>query len=475
MPTMLVVDDEQSICWGLTRLGESLGHRVIAASSAEQAFVESARCHPDVIILDVRLPGVDGLTAIARFQQQAAHVPIIIITAFGDLQIAVESIRRGAFDYIVKPFDVAKVKSAILRALACKSGQLESSAPFPESRVEGMVGRSPVMQEVYKQIALAASSDAAILLCGESGTGKELAARAIHRYSSRSNGPFIAVNVASLNSSQAESELFGHERGVLPEADFSRRGLLAQANEGTIFLDEVADIPQSTQVKLLRALEHGEVVPVGATSPISTDFRVISATCGDMSQHVAERAVRHDLLLRLCAFQIDLPPLRERSQDIAELASYFVGALAKPPGTPRVPITREALKELERRNWRGNVRELRNAIAYALIMARGRSIMPEHLPDEMPKIDAASQSAQIDEQVAMTIRGWAELNLDQSQPDGHLYDRLLDVVEPPLFEAAMKRHSGQCANAARTLGIHRTTLRKKLDAIENSQRRSAHD
>jgi two-component system nitrogen regulation response regulator GlnG len=318
------------------------------------------------------------------------------------------------------------------------------------------------MQEVYKQIALAASSEASVLLGGESGTGKELAARAIHRFSPRAGGPFVAVNVATLSPTLAESELFGHVRGAFTGAEPSRTGLLPQANGGTLFLDEVADIPLATQAKLLRALEYGEVLPVGASEPVHTDFRVISATHRDLAQRVAEDAFRHDLYFRLCAFAIHLPPLRERQQDIADLAEYFVTALAKPPSTPHVAITPAAHAELARRSWRGNVRELRNAIEHALIMARGRAMLPEHLPRQVAISPPGAVSADTETAVVAAVRRWAEQYVDKPELYGQLHERLIGVIEPPLFEVALDRHKGQFATAARVLGIHRTTLRKKL-------------
>jgi two-component system nitrogen regulation response regulator GlnG len=454
----LVVDDEQSICWGLARLGESLGHVVNVAASAEQALREAQVRQPDVIILDVRLPGMDGLTALERFHEQCGTVPIIVITAYGDLQTAVDAVRRGAFDYIAKPFNAEKIKRALAGALASKS---VDALPTPPIHVEGMVGRSPAMQEVYKQIALAAGSDAAVLLGGESGTGKELAARAIHRFSPRARGPFVAVNVAALSPTVAESELFGHVRGAFTGADTARSGLLLQADGGTLFLDEVADIPLATQAKLLRALEYGEVLPVGANEPLRSDFRVISATHRNLAERVEQGAFRHDLYFRLCAFAVRLPPLRERPQDIADLAEYFIAALSTSPVTPPVAITPETRGELERRPWYGNVRELRNAIEHALIMARGRAMLPEHLPNEFTFVSPGSRSTDADAAVVAAVSRWAEQNIDRPELQGLLHERLIGVIEPPLFEVALERHKGQFATAARALGIHRTTLRKK--------------
>jgi two-component system nitrogen regulation response regulator GlnG len=323
-----------------------------------------------------------------------------------------------------------------------------------------MVGRSPAMQSVYKQIAFAAAAEAPVLLCGESGTGKELAARAIHRYSARGAGPFVAVNVAALNAAIAESELFGHVRGAFTGAEEARSGLLAMADGGTLFLDEVADIPLPTQVKLLRALERGEMLPVGGNEPIRSNFRVISATHRNLLRQVDAGAFRHDLYFRLCAFQVELPPLRTRTDDIPELAHHFVRALSKST-RPGFGISTEALQELSTRPWRGNVRELRNAIDHALIVARGKVIVPDDLP-QSTSIATPVEGEDRDEGLVTAVRRWAEHIVDSKEQSGAIYDRLLEVVEPPLFAEAMKRNKAQFATAARALGIHRTTLRKKL-------------
>jgi two-component system nitrogen regulation response regulator GlnG len=403
---------------------------------------------------------MDGLAAIERFHDACGTVPIIVITAYGDLQTAVDAVRRGAFDYIAKPFDLTKMKSALVRALISEPGRAASTPPI---HVEGMVGRSPAIQEVYKRIALAAPSDAPVLLSGESGTGKELAARAIHRFSPRASGPFVAVNVASLSSTLAESELFGHVRGAFTGAEERRAGLLLQANGGTLFLDEVADIPPATQAKLLRALEYREVLPVGANEPMKTDFRVISATHRHLEDRVAAGLFRHDLYFRLCAFSIHLPPLRERPDDIADLAEYFTTELANPPGTPKVAITAEALLELQRRPWFGNIRELRNTIDHALIMARGRAIVPEHLPPPVKIAPDDGPRADVRANIVAAARKWAEENAEDAALHGQLYERLVRIVEPPLLDVALAKHKGQVATAARALGLHRTTLRKKLE------------
>jgi two-component system, NtrC family, nitrogen regulation response regulator GlnG len=475
MAHLLIVDDEQSICWGLSRLAENMGHTVVGAASAEQGL-DAARCQrPDVIVLDVRLPGMDGLSAMQHFREIAGQAPIIIITAFGQLNTAVEAVRNGAFDYLLKPFDLDVAQRAIERAL--QSLTCAATMPSPSTPEPGdpwIVGHSSVMQEVFKQIAIVAPSDACVHVHGESGSGKELAARAIHHYSRRCQGPFIAVNVASLNPSLAESELFGHTKGSFTGAEQSHKGLLEQADGGTIFLDEVADIPMSLQVKLLRVLEHGEMTPVGGDRVVQSDFRLISATHQNLSQRVADGLFRHDLYYRLITFEINIPPLRNRRDDVEELVAHFLDILAAKNGQSRCVLSAAALAELRRREWFGNVRELRNAVEHAMILARGGMIAPEHLPPPMLPMTAKDAGKKIPETIdpknrektmVALIREWTEQQFAQPDQAANVYDRFLQLTEPPLLQTAMERCGGQYLAAARCLGMHRTTLRKKLDEL----------
>jgi two-component system, NtrC family, nitrogen regulation response regulator GlnG len=457
MSHLLIIDDEPSICWGMTRLTESLGHSVTTAASAEQGLQASSTQPPDVIVLDVRLPGMSGIEAMRHFRHALGAVPIIIITAFGDLATAVEAVRNGAFEYLLKPFDLAAAQRVIERAVdSLNRPSVASASCLSKQGEESIVGHSAAIQEVFKRIAVVAPSDACVHLRGESGTGKELAARAIHRYSRRSAGPFVAVNVASLSPSLAESELFGHAQGAFTGADHPRKGLLENADGGTIFLDEVADIPSPLQVKLLRVLEHGEILPVGADRPVHSDFRLISATHQNLRENVAKGDFRHDLYYRLITFEIEIPPLRDRRDDIPELAAHFLGEM-------RPLISAEALAELQHREWHGNVRELRNAIEHAMILARGGIIASEHLPP--PLVPIGETEIAPAEAIVSLIRLWTELELDNPDGNEDLYDRFLKFVEPPLLQAAMEHCGGQCQSAARRLGLHRTTLRKKLDEL----------
>jgi two-component system nitrogen regulation response regulator GlnG len=317
---------------------------------------------------------------------------------------------------------------------------------------------------VFKKIALAANSDASVLLQGESGVGKELAAEAIHRHSARRQGPMVAVNVAALNPTLAEAELFGHVEGAFTGAAQNRTGLLLQANGGTLFLDEVADIPLPLQLTLLRVLDHGELLPVGADAPLRSRFRVISATRQNLRQKVEAGEFRHDLYFRLCTFEIDLPPLRERPEDISLLAHHFASKF----GNESAALAEETIAELQRRPWYGNVRELRNTIEHALVLARRGPVMPEHLPPPLPNLWQAGGEvpAMPEEELADALSRIARHLAADPDLAGTVYNRFLQQVEPPLLEAVMDSCGKRFAPAARVLGLHRTTLKKKLTQYE---------
>ncbi len=465
MPKLLVIDDEQSICWGIGRLGKEMGCEVTIAASAEQALALVEQLQPDVIVIDVRLPGIDGLTAMDQLRHHAGPVPILVMTAYGDMSTAVQAVRNGAFEYIVKPFELQRLRQALERALTPHPPTQRDPAVHP---VEGFVAQTPVMQEVFNKIALSAASDACVLLHGESGTGKELAAQAIHKFSRRAEGPFVVVNMASLSEALAESELFGHVRGAFTGAEQSRTGLLAQADGGTLFLDEVAEIPPPVQVKLLRALEQREVLPVGAETPVPADFRLVSATHQNLQNIVQTGEFRHDLFFRIAAFQIELPPLRDRRDDIVPLAEYFLRELADGNGEP-MRLTAETCAALRQRAWHGNVRELRNAMEHALIVSRGGAIETAHLPaaDASPNYGLSGGAEQIERRVAALLIEWTEARLADDSSHGRLYEELLALVEPPVLRRVLEANGGQVVASARVLGQHRTTLRKKLDEYDS--------
>lgn len=460
MSHVLIVDDEESICWALAKLVRSLGHRSTTAASAEEAFAISEADSADLVLLDVRLPGMDGLAAIDRLQISCPHARIVVMTAFGDLDTAVKAVRAGAFEYVVKPFAAEHIRQVISRGI--EATDCERAFPPREPRsstAKHLVGDTPEMRELFKQIALAAASDANIFIQGESGTGKELAARAIHENSRSSAAPFVAINAAALSPSLAESELFGHVAGSFTGADRTRRGLLAAANGGTLFLDEVAEIPISIQVKLLRVLEQHEVLPVGGETSVCTNFRVITATHQDLREMVRRGEFREDLFYRLWSYQIRMPSLSERRDDIESLALHFLGET----GQGRLGLSREAVESLRQRPWPGNVRELRNVIEHASVQARGGIIYPEHLPSVSTQAEVtAGQGSGDQRQFTSAARQRAKSLLADADHYGRIYKSLIGELEESVFDEALRQHHGEIAPAARALGIHRTTLAKRV-------------
>ncbi len=459
---LLVVDDEEAICWGLQKIGRELNCTVYVAPSAEDALNIAESETLDAIITDVCLPGISGLAAIASYRIRFPRIPIIVMTAYGDLKTAVEAVRQGAFEYLVKPFSAETVRNVLRRALDDANQNRVEIEPSGNAAVEGFVAESTIMQEAFNRIALAAASDASVLISGESGTGKELAAQAIHKFSSRASGPFVSVNLAALSPTLAESELFGHTKGAYTGADTSRTGLLVQADKGTLFLDEVADIPMPIQVKLLRALETHEVTPVGGSQPISTQFRIIAASHRDLNQMIQQSLFRHDLFYRLAGFQIELPPLRERLEDIEPLAKHFLDLLANHPQTSQ-RLSAAAIAEMKRRPWWGNVRELRNALQHAIIVARGSTIDATHLPPAIRQSASGTNDDGLASTIEQLLVAWTLQHLNESPECEDLYDRLLKLVEPAVFNKVMELNQNQYLTAAKVLGLHRTTLKKKLD------------
>lgn len=457
MKHILIVDDEEAVCWSLQRALGREGHSVSVAASAEQAFALLNRQRPDVLVLDVRLPGMDGLTALARIRRLAPDLPVVVVTAFGDLPTAVRAVEGGAFDYLTKPFDLQQALACVNRALQRRpAAEAAPEAPDTGGGPEEIVGRGPAMQNVFKRIALVAPRDACVLISGESGTGKELVARAIHRYSARRDRPFLPVHVAALNPNLVESELFGHTRGAFTGATQSRPGLLALADGGTVFLDELADIPLPVQIKLLRVLENNEVLPVGGTQPQPLNIRILSATHQDLNRAVAEGRFRHDLYFRLNVFQIALPALRDRPEDLEALAEHFLRRF-EPRALPLLPETVRFLQSLP---WFGNVRELRNALEHAAIVARGGPILPEHFPTFSVDLSHISPT----EQLATMVRIWLaeRVRANGPAPPGNLYAELLRCVEPALLDEVMRRVQGNRWAASQWLGLNRATVRKKL-------------
>jgi two-component system nitrogen regulation response regulator GlnG len=411
--------------------------------------------------MDIRMPGMSGLEALAKIQEDGRNISVVIMTAQATMKNAIEAMRQGAFDYITKPFDLDEVNILVKKAIDVRRLSLEVHALRAEVREKydgDLVGNTPVMREIYKTIGRVAESDATILVYGESGTGKELVARAIHYHSKRAGRPFMAVNSAAIPMELLESELFGHEKGAFTGAVVSKIGKFEAAAGGTIFLDEIGDMDLPLQGKLLRVLQEREFERVGGTEPIKTDVRVIAATHQDLDKAVHEKRFREDLYYRLNVIQIDIPPLRNRKDDIIPLVEYFMQKYQQNPGRVKM-LTPETLKILRAYDWPGNVRELENAIQRAVTLSQGDKIFPDSLPAQIFKpshgISLAFENF-LEEKLSDLVERMGGLET------GDMYSLVLKRVEKPLITLVMKKTEGNQARAAHLLGINRNTLRKKI-------------
>jgi two-component system response regulator AtoC len=451
MAKVLVVDDEESITWIFRKLVESLGHAFLSAATGEKG-VEAARDEqPELIFMDVKLPGMDGLTALEEIRRVAPRAKYVVMTAHGTLDTAVRAMKLGAVEYLAKPLDLDHARALIQGAIKGAGLSREVEALRKAGGLSGIVGKTGAMQEVFKKIAAVAGSDASVLLIGESGTGKELLARAVHYNSVRANGPFEAINCASIPETLLESELFGHEKGSFTGAIRQKAGKFEVATGGTVFLDEVGEITLGAQVKLLRFLEERRFERVGGTDPVAVDVRIVSATNQNLEGRVREGRFREDLYFRLNVMRIDVPPLRARREDIPLLVAHFLD-LARSAG-----VTTEALEVLKNHTWPGNVRELRNAIEHGAVVARGTPIRTEHLPDTVTSPRPMGES-----DLEARVRELVEQLMAQGS-SGELYHHVESRWEKALLRRALEQTGGNQVKAAELLGINRMTLRKKME------------
>jgi len=464
MSRILIIDDEPAIGWSLREILSDEGHTVEVAASVEAGLESCARFMPEAMLLDVRLPGHDGISAIPELRSIVPEAPVVVMTAFGDLDTAVRAVNSGAFDYLVKPFDLESVSRIITRALTRRSQRETTGTERTANVAEGvlLVGASPPMQEVFKQISLVAPTNLPVLITGETGTGKDLAARAIHMHSPRRGGPFVATSLGALAPSVIESELFGHVRGAFTGAASDRPGLFAMAAGGTLFLDEIGETPLDMQVKLLRALENQEVTPVGAATPRPLDVRVIAATNRDLEEAIRAGTFRDDLYHRLRVFPIAMPPLVARGDDIETLATHFLARQAA--GRPVPALSPEFLAAIRGHGWPGNVRELKHAVEYAAVVARGGMLGPEHLPPPPAACSQPARGVASDEQVMVAVRDWVDAALAAGGAEARdLHATLLSLVETTLAEKVVEAADGNRTAAAKLLGLDRATLRSKLN------------
>src|SRR5215831_9342494 len=397
MSKLLLIDDEADVQYSFQRIFDSPEVELATASSGEEGLRLIPRLKPDLVVMDVRMGGMNGLETLRRIRQIDSKLMVILMTAYGTTQTAIEAMKLGAYDYLLKPFDVPKLKEVIANALkaARDMKQVVSYQPLLESEDYelGIVGRSEPMQQVFKLIGQLAGTDATALITGESGTGKELVARAIYHHSNRSQQAFLAVNCAAIPEQLLESELFGHERGAFTGATMQRIGKFEQCNRGTIFLDEIGDMTPATQTKILRVLQSGTFERVGGNTPIQVNVRIIAATNKPLEQAVAARQFREDLFYRLNVVRIHIPALRERKEDIRLLVNYFLKKFAKDQQQAPKSVGPGVIKALEKYHWPGNVRELENVIRRALVVAKGEAILASDLPTEITGEGGASGGA----------------------------------------------------------------------------------
>ncbi len=458
---VLVADDEESIRFVLRETLEEAGHEIVEISDGDAALEALTSQSFSLAFLDIRMPGPSGLEILEQLRGSGCETPVVIITAQNTFENAVEAMKRGALDYLVKPFGMAEVlalveKSRRTRALQREVRELRREVADRSSVGERMVGRSPALLEIYKTVGRVAASDVPVLITGESGTGKELVARAIHNASARAERPFIAINTAAIPRELLESELFGHERGAFTGAVQARSGRFRDASSGTLFLDEIGDMPIDLQAKLLRVLQSGEVTAVGARDPQRVDVRILAATNRNPEEAVSEGRMREDLLYRLRVVPIHMPPLRERREDIPILAQHFVERHAADLSAGLRFLAQATLDKLGPHDWPGNVRELENAIKRALVLASGDVLEPSDF-DFLGEAGATGGAASLESAVAAE----ADALLADADADD-LYGRLIARVERPLLETVLRETEGNQIRAAARLGINRNTLRKKI-------------
>ena len=434
---ILVVDDELSIRESLSGWLEQDDYEVETAEDGPTALSRTQEKHYDIMLLDVKMPQMDGITVLKQLKDNDPETAVVMMTAHGAIQDAVEAMKLGAYDYLLKPFDLEELSLTIEKLVQMQTLAMENlilkDRVATITRSENLVGQSPPMLKLFETIADVARSDATVLITGDTGTGKELVARAIHANSPRCYSPFIAVNCGAFTESLLESELFGHEKGAFTDAKYTKKGRLEMANAGTLFLDEVGDISMKMQIDLLRVLETHEFSRVGGTMPLHSDFRVIAATHQDLKESIRNRTFRQDLFYRLNVIHLEVPPLRERQEDIPLLAQHFLRRYATETGKKIDSIHPEALEAMRRYEWPGNVRELENAIERAVVVGKGRQIKPGDLPfchaTNVPEV-------------------MSNLSLEE--------------VERRYIAQVLISENGNITNAAKVLGINRTTLYYKI-------------
>ncbi|MEW5682427.1 MAG: nitrogen regulation protein NR(I) [Pseudomonadota bacterium] len=464
--TVWIIDDDNSIRWVLEK---ALARADILCESYASADLMLQRLEydtPAVVVSDIRMPGTDGMALLSRLQELSPELPVIIMTAHSDLDSAVNAFKRGAFEYLPKPFDVNDAVALISRALE----HAKARQPKPQATAAALspeiIGEAPAMQEVFRAIGRLARSSISVLINGQSGTGKELVARALHKHSPRAEQPFIALNMAAIPKDLIESELFGHEKGAFTGANNLRKGRFEQADGGTLFLDEIGDMPLDVQTRLLRVLADGQFYRVGGHQAVSVDVRIIAATHQDLEQLVSEGKFREDLFHRLNVIRIHLPQLKERRQDIAKLAQHFLQQAAKELNVEAKTLTKEAEQFLSQLDWPGNVRQLENTCRWLTVMASGKHIVVADLPPELSTVAkpvAVAANGQAHSWQDM-LAGWISQKLNAGEEN--ILAQAAPEFERTVLQQALQFTHGHKQEAARRLGWGRNTLTRKLKELD---------
>jgi len=463
MSKILIADDEHGICQAFTRMLELEGHEALIASNGKQALALVREAGPDAVFLDVQMPGMDGLEALRQIRAEQPEIPIIVMTAYGTVQTAMEAMQLGAFDYLGKPVELTQIRQLLKRALIPTDSQDVREAESTGDGRPALIGQSAAMQEIFKLMGLLTGNDMTVLITGESGVGKELVARGIHDHSPRSKAPFVAVNCAAIPEQLLESELFGHEKGAFTGATLQRRGRIESAAGGTLFLDEIGELSLPLQSKLLRLLQERTFERVGSVTPLSVQARVIAATNRVLEDEVDAGHFREDLYHRLNLVRLEIPPLRRRLEDIPALASQFLHAANRELGKNLKDLDAAAWERLQRYDWPGNVRELENLVRRSALKARGGVLTLHDL--DLP--EAPSAQPILNQTSAKDLAEAARHALVTQGTSGastthNLFRSIVGLVETSLVDEALRLTDGNQVAASRLLGINRTTLRKKI-------------
>jgi two-component system nitrogen regulation response regulator GlnG len=475
MPRLLVIDDEQSVRYSFRRVLQNDRVEVLTAATGAEGLTLLLDQEPDVVLLDLQLPDRSGLEVFGEIQAHDPRRPVVFITAHGTTETAIEAMKRGAFDYLVKPVALDRLSQVVERAFeAARLMQTPAVLPTEAEAGDRIVGHSPVMQELCKHIGRVAPQDVNVLILGESGTGKELVARALYQHSRRAHRPFLAINCAAIPEGLLESELFGHEQGAFTGASRRRIGKFEQCNGGTLFFDEIGDMPLALQAKMLRVLQDQRFERVGSNETVETQVRVLAATNQDLQKLVHEGRFRNDLYYRLNVVTLRVPPLRDRPDDVAELAHYFLFRFDRELRLDVRAFAPETLELLEKYPWPGNVRELQSVIKQAMLQASGHLLLPEFLPEAVfaaaPAVPPPEPGAENDtHDLPALVEGMLRSG------ERNVYDKVMAAVERLLFSRALAHTRGHQGQASDLLGLNRTTLRRKLRSLGLSIDRTVQD